>query len=131
MVRNPTGYLTTLLTHHVHSGNVLSTDLFNGMMVPTIAGTELAVSLMNGMIKINNANVSFADIITDNGVIHVIDVVLDPGNSNYGCTDANADNFDPDATFDNGSCEYENTCEFDLITISTFSENMIKKLVCQ
>ena len=71
---NPTGYLTTLLTHHVHSGNVFSTDLFNGMMVPTLAGTELAVSLMNGMIKINNANVSFADIITE--LLHVIDAVL-------------------------------------------------------
>jgi len=118
---DPTGYLTTLLTHHVHSGNVLSTDLSNGMMVSTLAGTELAVSLMSGMIQINNAYVSVADIVTDNGVVHVIDKVLDPDNSNYGCTDENADNYVQIASLDNGSCEYENTCAFDLSTISTFS----------
>ena len=97
---DPTGYLT----HHVHSGYVLSTDLSNGMMVSTLAGTELAVSLMNGMIQINNAYVSVADIVTDNGVVHVIDVVLDPDNSNYGCTDPAALNFDPAANIDNGLC---------------------------
>ena len=67
-----------MLTHHVHSGNVLSTDLSNGMMVPTTAGTELTVSIMNGMVQIDNANVSIADIQTDNGVVHVIDAVLVP-----------------------------------------------------
>ena len=78
LLEDPTGDLTTILTHHVHSGNVLSTDLSNGMMVPTLAGTELTVSLMNGMVQIDNANVSVADIETDNGVVHVIDAVLVP-----------------------------------------------------
>ena len=41
------------------------------MMVPTLAGTELTVSLMDGMVLIDNANVSIADIETDNGVVHV------------------------------------------------------------
>ena len=52
------------------------------MMVPTLAGTELTVSLMNGMVQIDNANVSFADIETDNGVVHVIDAVLVPNDLN-------------------------------------------------
>ena len=78
LLEDPTGDLTTILTHHVHSGNVLSTDLINGMMVPTLAGTELTVSLMDGMVQIDNANVSVADIETDNGVVHVIDAVLVP-----------------------------------------------------
>ena len=78
LLEDPTGDLTTILTHHVHSGNVLSTDLSNGMMVPTLAGTELTVSIMNGMVQIDNANVSVADIQTDNGVVHVIDAVLVP-----------------------------------------------------
>ena len=82
LLEDPTGDLTTILTHHVHSGNVLSTDLTNGMMVPTLAGTELTVSLMNGMVQIDNANVSFADIETDNGVVHVIDAVLVPNDLN-------------------------------------------------
>ena len=78
LLEDPTGDLTTILTHHVHSGNVLSTDLSNGMMVPTLAGTELTVSIMDGMVQIDNANVSIADIETDNGVVHVIDAVLVP-----------------------------------------------------
>ena len=78
LLENPTGDLTTILTHHVHSGNVLSTDLINGMMVPTLAGTELTVSLMDSMVLIDNANVSIADIETENGVVHVIDAVLVP-----------------------------------------------------
>ena len=82
LLLDPTGDLTTILTHHVHSGNVLSTDLSNGMMVPTLAGTELTVSIMDGMVQIDNANVSFADIETDNGVVHVIDAVLVPSDLN-------------------------------------------------
>ena len=31
---------------------MLSTDLSNGMMVPTLAGTELTVSIMDGMVQI-------------------------------------------------------------------------------
>ena len=82
LLEDPTGDLTTILTHHVHSGNVLSTDLSDEMMVPTLAGTELTVSLMNGMVQIDNANVSVADIETDNGVVHVIDAVLIPNDLN-------------------------------------------------
>ena len=82
LLEDPTGDLTTILTHHVHSGNVLSTDLSNGMMVPTLAGTELTVSIMDGMVQIDNANVSVADIETDNGVVHVIDAVLVPSDLN-------------------------------------------------
>ena len=52
------------------------------MMVPTLAGTELTVSLMDGMVQIDNANVSVADIETDNGVVHVIDAVLVPSDLN-------------------------------------------------
>ena len=82
LLEDPTGDLTTILTHHVHAGNVLSTDLSNGMMVPTLAGTELTVSIMDGMVQIDNANVSVADIETDNGVVHVIDAVLVPSDLN-------------------------------------------------
>ena len=82
LLEDPSGDLTTILTHHVHSGNVLSTDLSNGMTVPTLAGTELTVSIMDGIVQIDNANVSVADIETVNGVVHVIDVVLVPNDLN-------------------------------------------------
>ena len=80
LLADPSGDLTTILTHHVYSGSALSTDLSNGMMVPTLAGTELTVTIMDDMVQIDNATVTIADIITDNGVVHVIDAVLVPSN---------------------------------------------------
>ena len=78
LLADPSGDLTTILSHHVYSGTALSTDLSDGMMVPTLAGTELTVTIMGDMVQIDNATVTMADIITDNGVVHVIDAVLVP-----------------------------------------------------
>ena len=73
-----TEQLTNLLLNHVHSGNVLSTDLSNGMMVPTLNDTELAVSIDGMTVMIDLATVTQADLIASNGVVHVIDKVLLP-----------------------------------------------------
>jgi len=72
--------LAKVLTYHVVSGSVLSTDLSNGA-VPTVNGGELTVDLSSG-VKINNASVVTADILATNGVIHIIDKVLIPSNLN-------------------------------------------------
>lgn len=69
--------LTPILTYHVLSGKVMSTDLSN-TMVPTLnEGHKLKVDLSDG-VKINDSNVVKADISGKNGVIHVIDKVLIP-----------------------------------------------------
>jgi hypothetical protein len=68
--------LTAILTYHVVSGNVRSTDLVDGP-VPTLNGADVDVDLSNG-VMINDANVVAADNIGCNGVIHVIDKVLIP-----------------------------------------------------
>ena len=78
--------LTTILTHHVSSGSVLSTELSNGMMVTTLNGTELMVTIDDNGVMIDYAMVTVADIIADNGVVHVIDAVLVPED---GCEDDN------------------------------------------
>ncbi len=68
--------LTPILTYHVVSGNVLSSDLSNGS-VETLSGKKIEVDLNNG-VKINESHVIAADIKGNNGVIHVIDKVLLP-----------------------------------------------------
>ena len=70
--------LTAILFHHVVSGSVLSTCLSDGMMVMTIGDTELTVMIDENGVMIDNAMVTAADIVTDNGVVHVIDAVLLP-----------------------------------------------------
>ncbi|MBV5260893.1 fasciclin domain-containing protein [Synechococcus moorigangaii CMS01] len=70
--------LTKILTYHVVSGNVLSTDLAEGA-VPTVEGNDVMISLEDeGGIKVNDANVVMADIEASNGVVHVIDTVILP-----------------------------------------------------
>jgi len=68
--------LTPILTYHVVSGNVMSSDLSN-TSVETLNGKKLKVDLSDG-VKINDSNVIAADIKGKNGVIHVIDKVLIP-----------------------------------------------------
>lgn len=69
--------LTAILTYHVVSGKVMSTDLSDGMTATTVQGGDLTVDLSDG-VKINAATVTSADIEATNGVIHVIDTVILP-----------------------------------------------------
>ena len=78
LLLDPTGQLANILLHHVASGSVLSTDLSDGMMVNTLFGTELTVSISDMGVMIDNAMVTLADLTADNGVVHVIDAVLVP-----------------------------------------------------
>ena len=48
-------------------------------MVSTLAETELTVTL-GDMVQIGNATVTTEDIVTDNGIVHIIDAVLVPSN---------------------------------------------------
>ena len=77
LLLDPTGALADILLYHVVSGTVLSTDLTAGD-VPTLNGKSVTVSFDGGNAFINGAQVTVADITTDNGVVHVIDAVLIP-----------------------------------------------------
>jgi uncharacterized surface protein with fasciclin (FAS1) repeats len=69
--------LTAILTYHVVSGKVMSTDLTEGMTAATVNGADVTVTLDGGA-KVNGAAISTADIEATNGVIHVIDEVIMP-----------------------------------------------------
>lgn len=68
--------LTNILLYHVAGGRAFSGDL-DGSPVSTLQGSTLNVDLSSG-VRINGATVVTADILTTNGVIHVIDSVLLP-----------------------------------------------------
>lgn len=70
--------LTTILTYHVVPGKLMSSDLKDGQKLKTVQGDELTVSIKDGKVMINGANVTIADVVSSNGVTHVIDGVLTP-----------------------------------------------------
>ena len=69
--------LAKILTYHVIAGQVLSTDLTNGMTAATVNGADVTI-MTEGGVMVNDANVTTADIMASNGVIHVIDKVIMP-----------------------------------------------------
>lgn len=70
--------LKKVVTYHVVFGDVRSDDLVQIDEAQTVEGSIVAIESANGKIKVNDANVLKTDILTDNGVIHVIDAVLMP-----------------------------------------------------
>jgi uncharacterized surface protein with fasciclin (FAS1) repeats len=70
--------LVAILTYHVVPGKVMSGDIAGKTAdVATVQGGNISVDATKG-VKINNATVVTADIVTSNGVIHVIDTVILP-----------------------------------------------------
>ena len=70
--------LVAVLTYHVIPGKVMSSDIAGKTaQVETVQGSALSIDATSG-VMIDNAIVTTADIITSNGVIHVIDKVVLP-----------------------------------------------------
>ena len=67
--------LADILLYHVHAGSVQASNITEGMMLQMVNGDNTTLSLTTG---INGANITLADVMTSNGIIHVIDAVLTP-----------------------------------------------------
>ena len=70
--------LKRIVSYHVTFGDVRAEDLMEIAEAETVEGSIVAIESSNGTIKVNDAQVLQSDILTDNGVIHVIDTVLIP-----------------------------------------------------
>ena len=70
--------LTDVLLYHVANGKVMSSDLNGVQTIKSLSGKDITVVVLNGNVYINNAKVTVADVVADNGVVHVIDAVLLP-----------------------------------------------------
>jgi uncharacterized surface protein with fasciclin (FAS1) repeats len=74
--------LTAVLTYHVVAGKVMAADVVKLKTAKTVQGQEVKIDAskwhLHKSVKINDANVVKADVVADNGVIHVIDKVLLP-----------------------------------------------------
>ena len=75
-----TDLLTSILTYHVIAGEVDAATAIslNGQSTATVNGAEIAISVVDGNVMINDATVIIADVAASNGIIHAIDSVLLP-----------------------------------------------------
>ncbi len=70
--------LTDILLYHVYAGSIDAQDALGMGEIQMLNGDTATVSVRNGVVYVNDASVSRANIYTRNGVIHVIDAVLIP-----------------------------------------------------
>ncbi|KAK9696034.1 hypothetical protein K7432_012669 [Basidiobolus ranarum] len=85
-----TTMLMDVLKYHVISPSVkYSTDLKDGDKLTTLQGTTLSVQVSGGNVMINGMKVSTPNVLTNNGVVHVLDGVLIPGQQSNSTLSAN------------------------------------------
>jgi uncharacterized surface protein with fasciclin (FAS1) repeats len=70
--------LTAVLTYHVVAGKVAAADVVKLKSAKTLNGQEASIHAAGGSVMVGNAKVVQTDIMTSNGIIHVIDTVLMP-----------------------------------------------------
>ena len=70
--------LVRILTYHVVPGKVLAADVVKLSEAKTVEGSKVRIQVEGGKVKVDGANVVKTDILTSNGVIHVIDAVILP-----------------------------------------------------
>jgi uncharacterized surface protein with fasciclin (FAS1) repeats len=70
--------LQAVLLYHVVAGKIMASDIGSGASPATLQGQNIDVVGTSTGVTVNGANVVTADIVTSNGVIHVIDAVILP-----------------------------------------------------
>lgn len=70
--------LANILNYHIIHGAFKTSDLTEGMELKTIQGETLKIAQQNGQWRFNNATVTIPDVLSENGIVFVIDAVLLP-----------------------------------------------------
>ena len=70
--------LIAILTYHVVPGKVKAADVVKLDQATTVNGADVAITVADSGVQVDNANVIATDIGASNGIIHVIDAVILP-----------------------------------------------------
>lgn len=70
--------LVAILTYHVVPGKVTAADVVKLKEAKTVQGSSAKITVKGDKVMVDSANVVKTDIMTSNGVIHVIDAVIMP-----------------------------------------------------
>ncbi|WP_303311326.1 fasciclin domain-containing protein [Hymenobacter sp. BT730] len=74
--------LAGVLTYHVIAGRIMAADLKDGQQLTTVNGEKIKISVKDGQVMINNAAITIPDVVSSNGITHVINQVLLPPAAN-------------------------------------------------
>jgi len=70
--------LVKILTYHVVPGKVTAAEVITMTSAPTANGSDVAISIVDESVFINDSRVVATDIEASNGIIHVVDNVILP-----------------------------------------------------
>ena len=71
--------LVEILTYHVVPGRLTATEVTSMAGTTTLQGEQITFEVVDGKVYVDGAEVIQADVSTSNGVIHIIDQVILPG----------------------------------------------------
>ncbi|KAI1331999.1 FAS1 domain-containing protein [Xylariaceae sp. FL0255] len=84
------GQVAKIITYHVVNGTVAYSNNITNETLTAMDGQNINLTNINGTIFANGARVTVPDILLDNGVLHVVDQVLNPSNTSLGNPDTSA-----------------------------------------
>ncbi|MEO2034761.1 MAG: fasciclin domain-containing protein [Planctomycetaceae bacterium] len=87
------GRLQAILAYHVVPGRVLAADVVKLSGATTVQGQKIDIAVKNGKVSVDGAQIVKTDILTSNGVIHVIDNVILPADKDIVDTAVSAGSF--------------------------------------
>ncbi|KUJ14993.1 Fasciclin-domain-containing protein, partial [Mollisia scopiformis] len=73
--------LTGILTYHVVNGTVGYSTMLTNTTLKTVGGGNVTIRVQDDGVFVNEAKVTVPDVLVANGVVHVIDGVLNPNNT--------------------------------------------------
>ena len=73
-----TGALADILLYHVTNDSLPAVNLMDSMIINTLLGEDIIISIDSNGVFVNNAMVTMIDLQAENGIVHVIDAVLIP-----------------------------------------------------
>jgi uncharacterized surface protein with fasciclin (FAS1) repeats len=76
-----TEQLTSILTYHVVQGTVGYSTALTNMSLATVQGNNVTITVRGDEVFVNSARVVVPNVLVANGVVHVIDNVLNPNNA--------------------------------------------------
>ena len=89
--------LSDILLHHVHIGSLWGAEVTDGMTLPMANGDNLTLTKMDGKVMIGDVEVTTADVLASNGIIHVVDKVIMPPSEVSDSTDDTESSSDDDS----------------------------------